>query len=270
MIDLGRSLGELADRLEIPGGDWLVDDVMRRIAEPVTVPVRRRTTLRLAAAVVVVAAVLLVALPGPRHAVARWLGFDSVRIEPGVTVPTSAHPSTASISPTASSAAATTTTVLVPELGLGPSVTMAEAVARTGLADPTPSLLGAPLSVHVVQPPDSGTIVLAYAPTDLLPQSPVTGVGALVSVLPAKISEGLFAKTLGDTATVRPVEVGTSKAYWIEGSPHQVFFQVGDSIVPQSLRLATNTLLWERDGRVYRIEADVSLDTALRIANSIP
>ena len=34
MIDLERSLAELADRLEIPGGDWMASDVVRRIDEP--------------------------------------------------------------------------------------------------------------------------------------------------------------------------------------------------------------------------------------------
>lgn len=273
MIDLEQSLVELADRLEIPGGEWLVTDVLRRIDDPQQLPRRRRVALRLAAAVVVVAAAVAVALPGPRHAVARWLGFDSVRIEPGVTVPTTAEPTTSSTSSPASApatAAATATTIPEPDLGLGPAVALADAISRTGLADPTPALLGTPRAIHVVQPPDAGQIVLVYAPSDLLPQSSVTGVGALVSVLPAKINEGLFAKTLGDTATVRPTEVGASKAYWIEGAPHQVFFETGGQIVPQSLRLATNTLLWERDGRVYRIEADISLETALRIAQSIP
>lgn len=272
MIDLEQSLAELADRLEIPGGDWLVADVLRRIDEPAPTATRRHPALRLAVVLVAVLAVVTVVLPGPRHAVARWLGFDSVRIEPGVTVPTTATPSTTSTTtvPTAASTATTASTTLPePDLGLGPAISIGAAISRTGLADPTPALLGAPRSVHVVQPPEAGQIVLVYAPSDLVPQSSVTGVGALVSVLPATIDEGLFVKTLGDTATVRPSQVGTSKAYWIEGAPHQVFFQTGDQIVPQTLRLATNTLLWERDGRVYRIEADIDLDTALRIANSI-
>jgi hypothetical protein len=264
MIDVERSLDELAARLEIPGGEWLVDDVIRRIGEPA----RRRSgrrVLRLAAALVVVAAVVVVAVPGPRRAIARWLGFDSVRIEPGVTVPATAEP--ASSGPTVTSPA---TTVAVPELGLGPSVSIGDAISRTGLADPTPTLLGDPQSIHVVEPPASGQIVLVYAPSELVPQSPVTGVGALVSVMPATIKEGLFAKTLGDGATVQPVDVRGDDGFWIEGSPHQLFFQVGDEIQPDTMRLATNTLLWQRGDHVYRIEADVSLPTALRIAGSIP
>jgi hypothetical protein len=273
MIDIERSLGELADRLEIRGGDWLVDDVVRRIGEPARGPQGRRVLL-LAVASVVIVAVAVFGLPGPRHAVGRWLGFDSVRIEPGVTVPvtTSVAPTvTQVVTPTATTTVATTiTTTIADALNLGPVLSIDEARSQTGLADPTPALLGDPQSVHVVRPPDSGQIVLVYAPSDLVPQSAVTGVGALVSIMPATINEGYFHKILGDEATVQSVDVGGAPGYWIEGSPHQLFFQVGELVVPDTLRLATNTLLWQRGDDVYRIEADISMEAALRIAESIP
>ncbi len=276
MIDLERSLDELAARLEIPGGDWLVDDVVRRVAEPARRASPRRV-LRLAAALVAVAAVLVVALPGPRHAVARWLGFDSVRIEPGVTIPTTIPntipatiPATGPQTGPAATVTSASTTVAVAALGLGRAVSIGEAISRTGLPDPTPALLGDPQSIHIVQPPASGQIMLVYAPSDLVAQSAVTGVGALVSVMPATINEGLFGKTLGDAATLQRVDVDGDDGFWIEGSPHQVFFEAGDQIQPDTLRLATNTLLWQRGDHVYRIEADISLETALRIAASIP
>lgn len=262
MIDLERSLGELAERLEVPGGDWLVDDVLRRIGEPARVLTPRRG-LRLAAAVVVVLAVVLVAVPGPRHAIARWLGFDSVRIEPGVitvppTVATSTSPATTP----------PTTTAPVSELGLGAPVSITVAMSDTGLPDPTPTLLGDAQSVHVVQPPASGQIVLVYAPSALLPESSVTGVGALISVMPAHIEEGFFRKTLEDS-TVRSVVVDGATGYWIEGAPHQLLFSFGNDVLPDSLRLATNTLLWQRGDHVYRLEADITLEAALRIAASV-
>jgi hypothetical protein len=269
MIDLERSLGELAERLEIPGDDWLVTDVLRRIAEPPQRVAVRLRIPRLAGALAVAAAVTVVALPGPRHAVARWLGFDSVRIEPGVTVPMQSTTSLGSV-PNGSTPVTNPPAGAVPELDLGPPLSIAEAMSQTGLPDPAPTLLGAPQSIHVVLPPASGQIVLVYSPSDLLPQSAVTGVGALVSVLPAHIEEGFFRKTLGTEATVRSVDLGDVSGYWIEGSPHQVMFEIGaDQVQPDTLRLATNTLLWERDGFVYRIEADISLETAVRIANSV-
>jgi hypothetical protein len=148
---------------------------------------------------------------------------------------------------------------------------MAEAMSQAGLPDPTPALLGRPQSVHVVQPPDSGQIILVYTPSALLPMSPVTGVGALVSVFPAHIEEGFFAKALGNDATVTSVVVPNAEGgYWIEGEPHQLFFDSGGQPQLDTLRLATNTLLWQRGDHIYRVEADVSLETALRIAASVP
>ena len=59
--------------------------------------------------------------------------------------------------------------------------------------------------------------------------------------------------------------------FWIEGSPHQLFFDVGtDQVAQDTLRLATNTLLWQRGDHVYRLEADIDLGTAVRIAASVP
>jgi hypothetical protein len=220
-----------------------------------------------ALAAALIAAVLI--LPGPRHAVARWLGFDSVRIEPGVTVPTTIAPAT-SESATAGSTTVTSTTVANPVLGLGSAVSIQSAMSQTGLPDPMPTLLGDPQSIHVEHPPASGQIILVYAPSDLVPQSNVTGVGALVSVFPARIDEGFFRKTLGNTATVRPADVDGAVGYWIEGSPHQLMFESGNDVLEDTLRLATNTLIWQRGANVYRLEADIDLETAVRIAKTVP
>jgi hypothetical protein len=273
VIDLELSLSELAERLEIPGGDWLAADVVRRIDTPERRHARLRT-MSVAGAMAVVILAVVVALPGPRRAVARWLGFDSVRIDPGVTVPTTGPASGSTTGPATTVVAATSsvvaTTQPVIDLDLGPAVSINEAISQTGLVAPMPALLGEPQSIHVLQPPDAGQIVVVYAASDLVPQSTITGVGALVSAIPANLEEGLFRKALGDEATVRFVDVGGAEGFWIEGSAHQLFFEVDDEVLLDTLRLATNTLLWQRGGQVFRLEADISLDTALRIAASVP
>jgi hypothetical protein len=249
----------------------MVSDVVRRIGEPPRRPALGRIP-RFAGALVALAVVAIVALPGPRHAVARWLGFDSVRIEPGVTVPsTHTGSTTTSVAQTVpAGSVAAPTTLPVPELGLGPPLSIDQARAATGLPDPAPALLGDPQSIHVVQPPATGQIVLVYPPSTLVSESSVTGAGALVSVMPAHIEAGFFEKTLGSTSTVRSASVDGDVGYWIEGSPHQLMFVFGDQIQPDRLRLATNTLLWQRGDYVYRLEAGVDLETAIRIAESIP
>jgi hypothetical protein len=157
-----------------------------------------------------------------------------------------------------------------PDIDLGAEVSLAEAMATTGLPDPTPKLLGRAQSVHVLRPPDSGQIMLLYAPSGTTPQSAVTGVGALVSVMPARLDEGMFRKMLGETATAQSVDVGGDQGFWIEGKPHQLVFEFNDGTFDQdTLRLATNTLIWQHGDFVYRLEADIDLSTALLIARSI-
>src|SRR4029079_7974793 len=163
---------------------------------------------------------------------------------PGVTVPsTQSGSTTTSVARTVpATSVVEPTTLPVPDLGLGPSVSIQGATSASGLPDPSPAILGDSPSIHVVQPPASGQIVLIYPPSALVPESPVTGAGALVSVMPAHIEEGFFEKTLGSTSTVRSASVDGNAGYWIEGSPHQLMFVFGDQIQPDTLRLATNTL----------------------------
>ena len=190
MIDLERSLAELAERLEIPGGEWLVDDVLRRIAEPAPRRSLRRRVPRLAGALALALVVVVVASArsascrrplagirqrahrtGRHRADARDLDDDCLIDCGSSTVATSAEPDA------------------------GPGRRRCRSTRRCrrpACPIQRPTLLGHPQSVHVVQPPASGQIVLVYAPSDLVPQSEVTGVGALVSVMPAHDRRGVL------------------------------------------------------------------------------
>lgn len=124
-------------------------------------------------------------------------------------------------------------------------------------------------------PPASGQIVVIYAPTPTLPASPVAGVGALLSTLPGSLNDEMFVKVEGPGTTAETLTfttaAGTSvDAVWLSGEPHQyVFIDSNDQPVFDTLRLATNTLLWEDGDVTYRLEADVSRDAALAIARSV-
>ena len=73
-----------------------------------------------------------------------------------------------------------------------------------------------------------------------------------------------------DTAVER-VDVGDGAAYWLSGAPHTIMFVGPDGeIAFEDVRLAGNVLLWQLDGRVLRLEADVDLETALELARSVP
>ena len=71
------------------------------------------------------------------------------------------------------------------------------------------------------------------------------------------------------TTILQPVELG-DLGFWLEGAPHTVMFlDANGQIQEDSTRLAGNTLLWEEDGVSYRLEADLEMEEALKIARSM-
>ena len=145
-------------------------------------------------------------------------------------------------------------------LDFGPATTASDAAARTGLPVPVVPSLAAPAGIFVVSPPDSGQIVVVYPPSASLPESAVGSVGALVSSMPGIINDGLFLKTQSAATTVVTFTFQTTAghtvhAVWLAGTPHDYVFQDRDgNLVFDTLRLATNTLLWQDGDVTYRLE----------------
>jgi hypothetical protein len=66
------------------------------------------------------------------------------------------------------------------------------------------------------------------------------------------------------------VTVAGHEAYWITGAPHAFFYvdSSGDPL-PDSTRLAGNTLLWVDDGVTFRFESDLDLRRAVALAERL-
>jgi hypothetical protein len=269
-VELIDRLVDLGDQLEreVVAGD-LADAVLATIEAqwdgptPRRVFARRAALLSLAAAAVLIVT-LLVAIPGPRHTIARWFGIGSVRIEPAASIPSSRSTGTDG---TSDVVPATTTTGAAPgadgdPLGLGRPVGAEEAVAATGLPLPLAPALGAPESFHL---PGGPQIAARYD---------VSGRTVLVVVLAGTTDEPLFVKEVRSDQ-ISPVEVpgadGASiAALWIEGEPHSFGYVDADGKPGHEVfRLAGDTLLWERDGRTWRVEGARDLAEALEIASSM-
>jgi hypothetical protein len=223
---------------------------------------RRRARLLLAAAVVVaVLAASLAAFPSTRRAVADLLGLRGVRIStdhapaiPSTTIPSTAIPTTT-------------------RLNLGRPVTLAEASRRVGFAVRLPKLAGfaQPDGVYVNTPPPNGAVTLTYRPQADLPAAAQTGVGLLLTEFRATIEAGFFGKVAEPGTTIEALSVHGQPAYWLSGAPHAFFYQTpnGD-VFPDTLRLATNTLVWQAGDVTLRVEGQISRDRALAIATSLP
>ena len=196
----------------------------------------------LAAAVVLLVA-LLVTIPGSRRTIARWFGVGSVRIEPVATVPVT--------SPAAD------------QFGLGPPVSADEAVAATGLPLPVAPSLGEPESFHL---PGGPQIVARYD---------VGGRTVLVAVLSGATDEPVFGKQ-ATSGQITPVDVPgvdgeTARGAWIEGEHVFDLYSIDTDgeVGIASLRVAGDTLLWERADITLRVEGASNLEEALEIAGSM-
>lgn len=168
-----------------------------------------------------------------------------------------------------------TPTSASPDLGrllsLGDRVTLAEAKRTVSFPVRLPSLPGpdSPDEVYVDDEPSGGRVTAVYAPRRGLPRASTTNVGLLVTQFRARIDEEFVVKEAGPETRVEQLSVGGSPGFWVEGEPHILVYVDENGIpFPDSVRLAGNTLLWERNDVTFRLEADVSKEQALRIATS--
>jgi hypothetical protein len=157
-------------------------------------------------------------------------------------------------------------------LGLGQRVTLAEARRLAGFTVlvPETSELGAPDEVYVSDVAVGRQVALVYHPRPGLPQAGGAEVAVLLTQFQGELRQDLVGKLLGPATTVETLSVGGSMGYWIAGKPHAVFYRdAAGQIRDDTLRLAGNTLIWNRDRLTLRIESGLSREQALRIATSV-
>ena len=209
-----------------------------------------------AAAVVVIAASLLAYTP-TRDAIAGWLNLHTV-IHRVQTVPTP--------SPLPSGGVGA-------RLGLGTETTLDGAQRQVRWNIVVPSTLGAPDQVFIQLPPNGpsgGEVTLVYVSrTDIRPAG-VTDVSVLVTEARGQVNEQYFGKVLGPSVTIEQVSVNGHAGWWISGQPHDfAFTDAQGNFYSETLRLATNTLIFDDNGTLVRIEGDMTKAQAIEIARSM-
>jgi len=161
-----------------------------------------------------------------------------------------------------------------PALGLGTQVTLVDARARAGYPVVVPSdpLLGVPGEVYLRAAANTNQVSFLYRTLAGIPFSPEAGVAALVSEFGgATVDEQFFGKVVDRDTIIEKVVIDGEPGFWIQGKPHFFFYRAAGSsgsVEQEPLRLAGNTLIWQRKGLLLRLEAQVDKATALRIAAS--
>jgi hypothetical protein len=144
--------------------------------------------------------------------------------------------------------------------GFGERITLHE--ARAG--DDAPILLpeamdlGAPDEVYALGAPREGGVALVYRSRPGLPPLGDTGIGLLLTEVPGDLESAYLPRS---ATGFEEVKVDGGRGYWYpEGRAPPV---VGSSWHPRA-----GALLWEREGRALRLEADLPKAKAVRIAES--
>ncbi len=240
--DLERALHDLRGAIAFPAVPDLAAAVAARItaAAPVELAPRRRArrwprVAVAAAALVLVASTVLALSPRARTAATDLFDVAGIDIRFG-----------ASDEP-------------APPLGenlrLGRHVGLARARAAVDFPVRVPGALGPPPAVYL-----RGDVVsLVYD-------------GVLVTEFAADVGQDFVVKELRTgTVTADPEVFPGVRGFWFEGEPHRLYYNddVTGAAQIETLRLATNTLVWAEAGVTYRVEADVPLAEALRIARSL-
>jgi hypothetical protein len=243
MAELERELVELGRRLEFPPTPNLASAVRARLGE------RRRPwfavhrrALALGFALLALAIGVAFAVPPARTAILRVFGVGGVEIKLVERLPA---------------------TPVGKRLRLGDRVTLTEARRRTDFPVRVPQAGGFadPDAVFVSDAVPGGSVSFVYG-SETRPRALLTQFEA---------TAGAFAqKSVGPGTRLELVRIGGVGGYWLEGKPHTFAFRNRNGVIQfGTLRLARNTLIWERGGVTLRLEGDLTKAEALRVASSL-
>lgn len=254
--ELIASLREVGAQFEAPadGDAAFVDAVVRRTRSLPAPRARRRVRRRVLA---VIAAVILVVVPGPRQAFARWLGIGSVRISEGSIAegPTADGP-TAENS-IGEGSVATELPPAIRALDLGEPITATAASAR--LKRPIWKLPHGEL-VGIWIEPNRPMVNSVYR---------INGREVLISELPGPGNVYVLKKFLGQDSQLDFLTVRGEPAAWISGDPHEVAMLGPNGVEAVAVRLAGDVLLWADQTRTIRIEGIERVEDATALVESL-
>lgn len=157
-------------------------------------------------------------------------------------------------------------------LGLGAPASLD--ALREGLgfpaALPEAAWLPAPETVLFGEPPPGGQVAVIYPSTTELPAIEETRIGMILTIFRGDTSGGLVTKNVREGTSVEPVDVHGAPGYWISGTPHAIMY-LSESLpeVQVVVRLARSTLVWERQGLIYRIESGLTRERAVEVAETL-
>jgi hypothetical protein len=155
-------------------------------------------------------------------------------------------------------------------LDLGTRIPLADALARTAPRVLAPDGIRAPDTAWVLGRGDETIVTLAWRTVPGEASIPGSDLSLSLMAAPGSIDEPLLRKTLGPGTRVEAVDVNGDRGWWITGAPHEILVvRPGGDVGVVRAALAGDTLVFFRDGTLYRLESALGRDTTLEIARSM-
>jgi hypothetical protein len=182
-------------------------------------------------------------VPASRHAILEWLGLRGVTVERVATLPS--VPAT-------------------PDLALGELLSLEQAQRVASFEILVPEALGEPDEIYVDRSTPGGRVSLVY-------RDARGEIAALLTQFRGDLAPELIGKLVeGDSRAEAVTVAGGAPGVFLSGGPHVVFYRDPDGeIREETLRLAGNTLLWQRGDLLLRLESALSLEESLSVARSV-
>lgn len=156
--------------------------------------------------------------------------------------------------------------------GLGEPTSLAEARRQVTFALRVPALpeLRDPDLVYLAEPPVGGAVTLLYGERDGFPADAATSTSLIVTQFRADIGPEVFEKLIHSGVSVTSARVHGAVAWWVVGGDHFFFYRDAyGRPVESTLRLASDTLIWQEGGVTHRVEGAPSLVDAVRVGESL-
>jgi hypothetical protein len=246
MSELELALVHLGRQLDVPPTPDISPAVRARLAEgpaPRSWVSRPRGLAIALVAALIVAVGALLAVPGTRAAILEFFHLRGVTIQRVDELPTVSLQRDFN------------------KLFLGEKVSLDEARERADFDVVVPGALGDSDAIYFQDNPPGGMVSFVYGTLEH-PR-------ALFTEFRASVREVIFKKVAGGT-DITPVRIDGRHGFFLSGQPHEFgYFDRYGQFREEIVRLAGNTLLWERGPLTLRLEADINREEALEIARSI-
>ncbi len=160
-------------------------------------------------------------------------------------------------------------------LNLGTPIPLAEALAFERPRVLLPASLRPPGGAFLLDAGIPGGIAdpivtVAWRAERGQPVLAATDLALSLMAVPGDTDEALLSKLAGPGTTIEPVTIDGARGWWIAGAPHEILIRQGGSgVVVLRAAIAGDTLVFVRDGTLYRLESSLGRDATIEVASSL-